>query len=125
LIVAHAGDDPLSALPLLKHLREGGIVALQIDRSPEGMRSRRVRLFGAEGRIPEGPLRLAAASGAPVLTVFAARLGHGRYEVVAREPVWLERGAGEEEIDAAAQKVADGLTEFVRARPTQWFHFGD
>jgi KDO2-lipid IV(A) lauroyltransferase len=125
LIVAHAGDDPLSALPLLKHLREGGIVALQIDRVPGGMRSRPVQLFGKAGRIPEGPLRLAAASGAPVLAVFSARTGHGRYEVVVRQPVWLERGAGEGEIDAAAQKVADGFTEFVRGRPTQWFHFGD
>jgi KDO2-lipid IV(A) lauroyltransferase len=125
LIVAHAGDDPLSALPLLKHLREGGVVALQIDRLPDGMRSRHVRLFGKEGRIPEGPLRLAAASGAPMLTVFSARAGHGRYEVVARPPVWLERGASEAEIDAAAQKVADGFTEFVRRRPTQWFHFED
>jgi KDO2-lipid IV(A) lauroyltransferase len=125
LLVVHAGDDPLSTLPLLGHLREGGIVALQIDRVPAGIRSRPVRLFGEAGRIPDGPLRLAAASGSPLLAVFSARAGHGRYEVVARPPVRLARGASDDELDAAAQTLADELTTFVRDHPTQWFHFED
>jgi hypothetical protein len=63
LLVAHVGDDPLSALPLARHLRDGGAVALQIDRSPPQQRARDVALFGARARIPEGPLRLAALTG--------------------------------------------------------------
>jgi lauroyl/myristoyl acyltransferase len=123
LLVAHAGDDPLAVLPLLRHLRGGGVVALQIDRVPPGMRSRRVRLFGQPGQVPEGPLRLAAASGAPVVPVFAARTGHWRYEVVVRPALRLSRGASEAELDGAAQALADALEAFVSLRPTQWFHF--
>lgn len=123
LLVAHAGDDPFSALPLLRHLREGGMVALQMDRVPSGMRSRSVRSFGRPAKMPDGPLRLALASGAPILAAFVARTGHGRYEVVVSPPLHLARAASEAELDAAAQTLTDALCGFVKARPTQWFNF--
>jgi KDO2-lipid IV(A) lauroyltransferase len=121
--VAHAGRDPFAALPLMAHLRAGGVVALQIDRSPPGMRTRRVRLFGQPGQVPEGPLRLSAASGAPLVAVFSSRTGHRRYELVVHPPLRLPRHPSEAELDAAAQRVADALTEAVQARPTQWLNF--
>ena len=37
----HVGGGPLDALPLLSHLRRGGVVAVQIDRLPAGMRAAR------------------------------------------------------------------------------------
>jgi KDO2-lipid IV(A) lauroyltransferase len=123
VLVAHVGDDPLSALPLVRHLREGGVVALQLDRVPAGMRARDVTLFGAPARIPEGPLRLAALTGAPLVPIFAARTGHRRYVVDIAPPVRLPRAPADAELDAAAQAVARELERFVRARPTQWFHF--
>jgi len=125
LLVAHVGDDPLSALPLARHLREGGAVALQIDRSPPRQRARDVALFGSRARIPEGPLRLAALTGAPLLPVFAARTGHRRYVVHLEPPIRVPRAASESEMDAAAQSLASSLERFVRAQPTQWFHFRD
>jgi lauroyl/myristoyl acyltransferase len=123
LRVVHVGDDPLSALPLVKHLHDGGAVALQIDRTPRTVRAREVTMFGQRGRIPEGPLRLAAMTGAPVLPVFVARIGHRLYEVITCAPIRLERGATPEALDAAAQELAGRLEQFVRAHPTQWFHF--
>ena len=55
VLMAHVGDDPLSALPLVRHLREGGVVALQIDRTPPRQRSRAVTLFGEpRARSPRG-----------------------------------------------------------------------
>jgi lauroyl/myristoyl acyltransferase len=125
LLVAHVGADPLSALPLGRHLREGGAVALQIDRLPPGQRRRPVTLFGSQGYIPEGPLKLAALTGAPLLPVFAARTGHRTYVVVAGAPVRLARDASEPAVDAAAQHLASAMEAFVRAHPTQWFHFHD
>jgi KDO2-lipid IV(A) lauroyltransferase len=121
--VAHAGSDPLAALPLVKHLRGGGAVALQLDRAPRGAKAREVALFGRPARIPEGPLRLAALTGAPLVPVFAGRLGHRRYEVITCAPIRLARTAGSSEFDAAAQELAGRLEAFVRERPTQWFHF--
>jgi KDO2-lipid IV(A) lauroyltransferase len=123
LLVVHVGDDPLSALPLARHLREGGVVALQIDRAPRALRARDVTLFGAPARVPEGPLRLAMLTGAPLVPVFAARTAYRRYEVVVHRPVRIARTAGDAELDAAAQQLADAMQGFVRAHPTQWFHF--
>ncbi|HEX3346081.1 MAG TPA: lysophospholipid acyltransferase family protein [Polyangiaceae bacterium] len=125
LLVAHVGDDFLSALPLVRHLRERGAVALQIDRTPPGQRTRDVTLFGARARVPEGPLRLAAATGAPLLPVFAARTGHRRYVVHMGAPIRLPRAPSESAMNAAGQGLASALEHFVRAQPTQWFHFRD
>jgi len=123
LLVTHVGADPFSALPLARHLRDGGAVALQIDRLPPGQRRRAVTLFGAPGYIPEGPLRLAALSGAPLVAIFAARTGHRRYLVVASAPLRVARDASQAELDQAAQTLAGAMQDFVVAHPTQWFHF--
>jgi phosphatidylinositol dimannoside acyltransferase len=110
-------------LPLLRHLQRGGVVAVQIARVPAGMSGRSVQLFGRPGVIPEGPLRLAQLTGAPIVPVFSARAGHGRYSVYVREPISLPRHADPRAIGAAAQHLADVLGEFVSAHPTQWFPF--
>jgi KDO2-lipid IV(A) lauroyltransferase len=123
LLVTHVGQDPLSALVLARHLREGGAVALQIDRAPRALRTRRVTMFGAPARLPEGPLRLAMLTGAPLVPVFAARTGHRRYEVVVYPPLRLSRTTSDLDLDRLAQTLADAMQAFVRTRPTQWFHF--
>jgi phosphatidylinositol dimannoside acyltransferase len=123
LRVAHVGDDPFSALPLARHLRGGGVVAVQIDRAPAAMRSRGVTMFDLAARIPEGPLQLAAVTGAPILPVFAARTAHRSYRVELCAPVRVARRAAGADLDAAAQVLAVALERFVRERPTQWFHF--
>jgi KDO2-lipid IV(A) lauroyltransferase len=124
LLVTHVGGgDPLAALPLVRHLRSGGAVALQIDRVPKWLRARQVVLFDAPGRVPEGPLRLAMWTGAPLVPVFAARQGHRRYSVFVHPPIRIARTATDADLDAAAQSLADAMQHFVRAHPTQWFHF--
>jgi phosphatidylinositol dimannoside acyltransferase len=122
LQIAHVGD-PLASIGLLHHLRDGGAVALQLDRRVPGMRTREVTLFDRAGTIPEGPLRLATLSGAPLLPVFSARTGHRRYVVEAFAPRFLPRGADEAALDEAAQHCATSMTAFVRRHPTQWFQF--
>ncbi|HWL87296.1 MAG TPA: lysophospholipid acyltransferase family protein [Polyangiaceae bacterium] len=125
LLVAHVGVDPLDSLPLLRHLQSGGVVALQVDRVPPGIRTQRVRLLGAPGEIPLGPLRLAQLSGAPMIPIFCSRTGYRRYRLEASPPIFLPRRASGEEVAEAAQKVADAVTAFLRVHPTQWFHFED
>ena len=123
IAIAHVGD-PLASLPLLRHLKDGGVVALQLDRVVPGMRTRAVPLLGGVGEIPEGPFRLAQLSGAPILPVFCARRRYREYLVEVFEPRWLDRRADAETIDAAATHVAGCMTSFLRKHPTQWFQFG-
>jgi len=121
--VLHVGTDPLDALPLVRHLRSRGVVAMQLDRSPPGMRAIPVRLFDGEGAIPAGPFELARLTGAPIVNVFCARLGFRRYLVEIHPAIRLARNATPEDAARAAQEVADRITRFLRAHPSQWFNF--
>ena len=121
--VVHVGNDALDALPLLGQLRRGGVVAMQLDRTPPGMRTVPVRLFGAEGALPEGPFRLARLARVPLVPIFCARTGFRRYRIEIHPPIRIERDDPPEATGAAAQSIADRITTFLRAHPSQWFNF--
>lgn len=122
--VVHIGPDPLAALPLVRHLTEKkGAAAMQVDRVPSSGRALRVRLLDREGLLPEGPFRLAQLTGAPLVPVFCARLGFRKYTFEAHPAQTLPRRASADQLEAAAQHVADDMTSFLRAHPTQWFEF--
>jgi KDO2-lipid IV(A) lauroyltransferase len=117
------GDDELSALPLLRHLRAGGVAACQIDRPAPSGRSLEVRLFGGAFRLPEGPFRVAALSGASIVPLFARRAGYFDYELVIDPPLELPRRPSPAELAFAAQKAAGAMERFLKDHATQWFHF--
>jgi len=121
--IVHIGDSPFDALPLLKHLKENAIIAMQIDRAPMNIRARETTLLGKPWRVPEGPLRLAAASGAPILPIFTRRLSFLEYESTMYAPIHLSRRPSEEEFDQAARQLMDSLGSFLRTNATQWFDF--
>lgn len=121
--VLHVGRHPTDALPLIAHLKKGGIAALQLDRAPPSGRVVDVPLFGEPFRIPEGPFALAGLSGAQVLPVFARRLGFFHYELRISEPISVGRRPSAEELRGAARQAAGAMEAFVRDCPTQWFHF--
>lgn len=117
--VVESGTDPRASVLLLGHLRKQGLVAVQIDRCPPGMRHCEVRVFGREWRVPEGPFALAAATGAPIVAVFASRVGFLHYRLKISDAIRVRPKA----LDEAAQRVGWELDRFVRQNPTQWFHF--
>jgi len=121
--VVHGGDS-FASLSLLRALRRNAVVAIQVDRAPRGMKTRAVTLLDAPGVIPEGPLRLAAAAGAPLLPLFCARLGWRDYVIDVRPPIPIAQRPPDAELDAVAQRIADEMGVFLRRWPTQWFHFG-
>ena len=125
LKVLHIGSHPTDALPLIAHLKKGGVAALQLDRVPLSGRVVEVSLFGAPFRAPEGPFRLASLSGAQVVPVFARRRGFFDYELEISEPIALGRRPTPEQLGAAAQQAVSAMERVVSASPTQWFHFSD
>jgi KDO2-lipid IV(A) lauroyltransferase len=123
--VMHIGDHPLDALPLLRHVRSGGVLAIQLDRAAPGGRFLDVELFGGAERIPEGPFRLAALSGAPVVPIFAHRVGYFRYEFSIEAPIWVARAATQPDLEVAAAAAARSMQAFISRHPTEWFHFAN
>jgi len=121
--VLHLGDHPLDALSLLRQLRQGGVLAVQLDRPPPGGRTLAVSLFGSPYSVPEGPFRLAALAGVPVFPTFARRSGYFSYEFRIGSEIRVARGAGAAELEAAAQQATDEMARFLKSHATQWFNF--
>ncbi len=117
------GEDALSALPLLRHLRAGGVVAFQLDRPAPSGRAIDVELFGRAFRVPEGPFRIAGLSGASLLPLFVRRAGYFDYEMRVDPPISLPRRPSATELGQAAAQAARAMEQFIRDNPTQWFHF--
>ena len=95
----------------------------QIDRSAPGRRGIETELFGRPVTIPEGPFRLAALAGVPLIVVLARRKGHGAVEIRVGRPISLSRRASRGQLREAASQALSDVVRFVRAYPTQWFHF--
>jgi phosphatidylinositol dimannoside acyltransferase len=123
--VMHVGEHPLDALPLLRHLKGGGVVAVQLDRAAPAGRVLEVEMFGGTETMPEGPFRLAALSGAPIVPIFAHRLGYFRYEFSIEAPIWVSRQATPAELQTAAASAAKAMQSFISRHPTEWFHFAN
>lgn len=123
--VLHIGPDPLAALPLVRHVTERkGAAAMQVDRVPASGRVVHVNLLGRPAVLPEGPFRLAQLTGAPLITVFSYRRGFRRYVFEVEPAHTLPRRPTPKELAAVTQSVADAMTRFLRAHPTQWFEWG-
>lgn len=121
--VAHVGQDALEGLTLLKHLRQGGVVAVQLDRAPRSGRTISVLLGGKPFKIPEGPFVLASLAQVPVLPLFVSRRGYYDYEVRIGNAIRLPRRPEPTDVDSAARDVASLMEAFLMDHPEQWFNF--
>jgi KDO2-lipid IV(A) lauroyltransferase len=118
------GETELDALPVLRHLKRGGVVAFQLDRAPPSARVLEAELFGRAFRVPEGPFRLASIARVPVVPLFAFRQGYFSYGVEVFEAIEPVAHAGRDALDGMAGRALRAMERFVRAHPTQWFDFG-
>jgi KDO2-lipid IV(A) lauroyltransferase len=121
--IAHVGENAFEGLALLRHLRNGGVIAVQLDRIPEGSRELEAELFGETFCIPAGPFRLASLARVPLVPIFCARLGYFEYEVIVNRPIAVGPRPSREELESAAREAASGLERFLQQYPTQWFNF--
>ena len=111
-------------------LARGEVVAILADRtSPnEWHRASRVEFLGAPARIAQGPFRLAAALGVPVLQMVALRAGDAHYEIEVEwlaDRIILPRDRRAALLDEACQTYASRLERLCLRAPYQWFNFFD
>lgn len=109
-----ADRSPESWAPLHDVLAENGSVALVTDRdiNRSGVE---VDFLGERTSLPSGAVRLAQATGAPVLpvgTYFKEGRGH---RIMMFPPILID-----EDVTACVQRMADALGEVIRADPEQW-----
>ena len=100
---------------LLRRLRGGGVVCVLADRDVLGA-SLDVTFLGEAARLPSGPARLAALTGA---TLLPTRLGFARdgWTVAFGAPIPVP---GPADVAKATQALADALGALVADDPTGW-----
>ncbi len=123
MIIHEAGSSSLLAVELMAALRRGEIVTMQMDRAV-GDHGIATPFFGAQARLPSGPVRLAMATGAPLLPVFVLQEG-GRYRVMALPALRFDAPQGGPALAEGMRRMAAAMETVVAANPHQWFNFFD
>jgi lauroyl/myristoyl acyltransferase len=122
--VVFADASVFSSLGLVRALRRNEIVAIQLDRAAGAGGVRSLPFLGAPAPFPSGPFVLARMAGAPVIPVFAPRLGRRHYRIQIGDPVEVPRSAREPAaLDRVMLAVIAQLEGMVRRYPWQWFQF--
>lgn len=116
--------EGFATLPLVRILREGGMVGMQGDRD-FSLNGLPIPFFGREAFFPRGPWELAAMTGAAIVPAFFYTNPEHRFEAVFEPPIHVEGGRGErmKAMEAGLRRYVAHLEDLVRARPDQWYCF--
>lgn len=122
--VIYSDTSVFSSFNMIRALRNNEIVAIQLDRPVGAGGMRRVPFFGRAALFPSGPFVLARLAGAPVIAVFAPRLGVRHYGVrIGRLHEVSKDTRDPGAFDRVMADVVGELEAAVKAYPTQWFQF--
>jgi lauroyl/myristoyl acyltransferase len=120
--VIYSDRSVLSGIPMLRALRSGEIVCIQIEPWGPLRGTHEVAFCGRRARFQLGPFALARLAGAPLVPVFVLRRGIRRYDfrIAGR---FDPRSPAESE--AALEAVVRLYEQVVREHPEQWMMFDD
>jgi len=116
--VLAAGDGTGVYRTLTRRLRDGGLVCLVADRdlTASGVE---VSFFGEPARLPAGPARLAALTGALLVPAFPSFTPTG-WAAALGDPIPVPERAGRDDVAKATQALADALGGMIATAPHDW-----
>lgn len=111
-------DGPM--IGLIRALKRGEIIALPCDRLT-GDSARAIEFFGSPARLPDGPVRIALRTGAPLVPAFVLRQPDDTFVIKVGPPLGLSR-TGDMEADVAAgmEGVVRAMEGHIAQHPEQW-----
>lgn len=122
ITVIEVDESPFSALPILKHLRQNGVVAMIGDKDFFG-NGVPVSFFGKQVPFPVGPVTIALSSGAALIPAFVLKQPGGKYFGVLEDAIPLTRyGTRSQAMTENLQKVATIFEAYIRRYPDQWYN---
>jgi lauroyl/myristoyl acyltransferase len=95
------------------------VVVLQGDRAMPGQRAEPVKIAGGHIRLPLGPVKLAIASGAPIIPIFTLSTGQGRCRVIVERPILVNPDASDDSA-AVLEQIGAVLEKYLKSYPDQW-----
>jgi len=99
-------------------LQNDEAVLIQCDRVMTGQKGQAVPFFGGHTLFPTGPVKLALASGAPIIPVFTTKTPKGMIRLHVEPPIFV--GEGGVSPDDALLQLARIVEKYVRRFPDQW-----
>ena len=104
----------------LKALRQNQILGILADQDVDRLDGIFVPFFGRPAHTPTSPVKLALASGAPLVPAFLVRVGE-RYRLLVERPIYVEMGINKEEtIREYTERWSQIVEAKIRAFPEQW-----
>jgi lauroyl/myristoyl acyltransferase len=120
--VIEVDASPFSAIPILKHLRKNGVVAMMGDKDFFG-NGRIINYFGKPVRFPIGPIIIAMTSGAALIPAFVLKQPDGKYFGVLEGPIPVsQNGSRDQAIQKNLELVARIFESYIRRYPDQWYN---
>ena len=120
--VIEVDESPFSAIPILKHLRQNGVVAMMGDKDFFG-NGKLISFFGKQVRFPIGPVTIAMTSGAALIPAFVLKQPDGKYFGVLEEAISLTcKGSREQAIQKNLEKIAVIYETYIQRYPDQWYN---
>ncbi len=120
--VIEVDASPFSAIPILKHLRQNGLVAMIGDKDFFG-NGMEIPYFGKAVRFPVGPVTIAMTSGAALIPAFVLKQPNGTYFGVLEKAIEITtEGSRDQAIQANLEKVAAVFEHYIRSYPDQWYN---
>jgi len=120
--VIEVDESPFSALPILKHLRKNGVVAMMGDKDFFG-NGKLTPYFGKQVRFPIGPVTIAMASGAALIPAFVLKQPDGKYFGVLEDAIPLtNEGSREQTVKKTLEKIAVIFETYIQRYPDQWYN---
>ena len=98
------------------------VVVLQGDRVMPGQKGEPVGFLGGTLLLPAGPVKMALATGAPIVPIFSVRTGDAKVRLFIEEPIDVQPDDGDAAGAAhpALIEWAAVLERYVRSYPDQW-----
>ncbi len=125
LNVIHSDRSIFSSVEMIRALRRGEIVAIQLDRAAPGQVTQPIDFFGKPAPFQIGPFMLAKLAGVPLWPVYVVRLGRRKFRFLPEPLRHIDRKADHDEVLRVMRSVIESFENNVRTYPTQWFQFHD
>ena len=82
-----------------------------------------VKMFGASTRVPQGPVRIARDTGAPIVPLFARRVGD-KHHLILLPPFQVEKTRNRDaDLKEGLRRIAESIEYAASRTPDQWVMF--
>jgi len=108
------------ARELLRALGRGELIVVASDRNFTEFGTR-VPFFDRPARLPDGHVRIALRTGAPIFPTLLLRGEDLRVHLIFEQPIYLQKG--EDDVPSGMRRCLEVLEQYVRRTPEQWVAF--